>query len=232
MSREHNFQKSLKPECPDGYILRESYTTRTNRFVPARCIRKVSILPGKAEERARRSRSVKNLSHKNVRKLSKQKCNDEGCKIPDNCPTGEILRSGYSRKGYTRNAYIKKDGTRVKKSRVEMAIVDPGCIKNRGEPGKGTQKIFIDPTSHLLSDFGYDHVKDLTQRQRRLRLRKLLNHLLDKYNVMQAYNTLIKELNGRAQLVRRTAPGSSKIFKEDQEWISAEYDKVKKNKKK
>jgi hypothetical protein len=46
---------------------------------------------------------------------------------------------------------------------------------------------------------------------------------------MRAYNSVIKMLNGRAQLLSRTSPSVSKIFKNDQEWVSAQYEKVKKN---
>ena len=221
---KHDFKKSLKPECPDGYILRDSYTTRTNRFVPARCIRKVSILPGKSEIRARRSRSAKKLSQENAVKLLKEKCKDGKCKIPTKCKEGEILRSGYIRRGYER----KKD-SKVKRSRVEMTIVEPKCIKNRGSPGKGPKKIFIDPTEHSLSQHRYDHIKDLTERQRHIRLNMLIRELVAKHGEMRAYNSVIKMLNGRAQLLSRTSPSVSKIFKNDQEWVSAQYEKVKKD---
>ena len=226
---KHDFKKSLKPECPDGYILRNAYRTRSDKYVPERCIRKVSILPGKGTERAERARSAKKLSQRNAEKLLKEHCKNGKCEIPSKCGKGEILRSGYIKEGYERKSYRRKDGSKVKGSRVEMTIVEPGCIKNRGAPGKTTKKIFIDPTEHSLSAYGYDHVKDLTERQRHIRLHKLLRDLISKYGEMRAYNTIIKMLNGRAQLLSRTSPSVSRIFKADQEWISAEYD-LKKNK--
>ena len=35
---KHEFKKSLSPQCPVGYELRDSYKTKKGKFVPVRCI--------------------------------------------------------------------------------------------------------------------------------------------------------------------------------------------------
>ena len=61
---EHNFKKSLSPQCPNGYELRDSYHTKTGKFVPVRCIEKQGIFPGKTEVRTRRYLENKSKEHK------------------------------------------------------------------------------------------------------------------------------------------------------------------------
>jgi len=80
------------------------------------------------------------------KKVSKSR--STGRKLGRHCPTGEILRSGYTRKAYSR---ISKSGSR---SRVERSKVSPTCILDRGKPGKGP-KLFKVTKPGLLRDEGY-----------------------------------------------------------------------------
>jgi hypothetical protein len=43
---------SIKPTCPSGHVLRESYKTSSGKCSPSRCVRKTGILTGKSSVRA------------------------------------------------------------------------------------------------------------------------------------------------------------------------------------
>ena len=210
---KHEFKKSLSPQCPVGYELRDSYKTKKGKFVPVRCIEKQGIFPGKASVVTRRAVEKKSREHKKAASLAKLRCNIEGCKVPTSCPKGEILREGYIRNRYVKNG---------KKLSVKKTLVAPGCIKNRGSPGKGPKLIVLNDKEHLLSDFGYYNVKDLTEKQRHSRLRKLLKHVTEKHDEVKAYNYLIRALTARSTLTKKTSPESSGIFEADKEWAMLE----------
>lgn len=70
-----------------------------------------------------------------------------------NCPKGEILRKGYSRKVHT--------GKTIK--------VPPTCINDRGKPGKGPKTLPDLDEDYHLGDFGYSTKKSETARRKALR---------------------------------------------------------------
>jgi hypothetical protein len=223
-TNKHDFKKSKHPLCPPGYILRDAYKTKTGKVVPDRCIKSTSGSNVKIEKKMMKyeKKLHKKLDEVN-KKIMKEYCTGEkGCPLDHKCPAGKILREPYERKSYR-----KKDGTLVKGS-----VVLPSCITNRGAPGKGQKKIFIDPKDHLLSDFGYNNVKSLTKAQRREKLVNAIETLKKKGKTQTvAFNQIIHRLIGRANLQKKTNPDVYKIFKEDQEYISKMYKDVKGNNK-
>lgn len=230
MSVKHNFKKSTSPTCtkkPNGEkkckceekskVLRRSYTTKKGTKVPSRCIKTTSMDTLKTGKRS--SSRVASLKESVGTKeyFALQKVKKSGKKYPKSCPEGEILRKAYERKAYTR-----KDGVKVKAS-----VVAPGCIKDRGAEGKGPKAIVIDPKDRLLSNAGYKKVKDLTVKERHSILKGLVERLERKYGARIAYNSVIQRLNSRANLLVRTSPENSRIFKEDMNYISKMYKKHK-----
>jgi len=220
-TNKHDFKKSKPPLCPPGYILRDAYKTKTGKVVPDRCIKSTSSSNEKIEEKMKKyEKKLERKLEEVNKKIMKEYCNDEGCPLDQQCPPGKILRNPYERKSYR-----KKDGTLVKGS-----LVLPSCITDRGMPGKGSKKIFIDPNDHLLSEHGYDNVKSLSKSKRQEILVKAIDSLKKKGKTeMVAFNEIIHRLIGRANLQKKTNPDVYKIFKEDQEFISKMYKDVKGN---
>jgi len=216
----HRFEKSVSPRCPEGYILRDSYTTKNGTYVPARCIKKTTILPEKAKLVAEEYLNILNKEHKNATKIAKMIAREKKIKLPKDCPEGEILRTAYIRDSYTRS-----NGTKVKGS-----IVMPDCIKNRGAPGKGKRLIVIEqnlPQSHILSKHGYHNVKELSKTERHTALKHVLKSLTEKHGEHEALIEVIRQLIGRANLSIRTNPKVARIFKDDADWISEKLKKWK-----
>ena len=205
---EHQFRESKTPRCPSGYILRDSYTTKNGTYVPARCIKARSLSGEKAKYRVRELINEEKKAHKNALKMAKNMCSEEGCTIPTSCPKGEILRAAYVRQPYRRS-----NGTKV-----EGAIVPPACITNRGAPGKGKRSIVLDPLNHI--GHGYEDVLHKSKTERHRSLMAAFNELKKIEGARDAYGTLIKMLVARSNLTIRTQPETSKIMKEDQEWLS------------
>lgn len=215
---EHNFKKSLKPQCPPGYILRDEYQTKSGKVVPARCIKKTGVFPGKAETVAKKIRQNVKKEETKALKLSKEICSEKGCRVPTSCPPGQILRASYMREGYT-----KKSGTKVKPT-----VVAPSCIKNLGAPGHGKKLITLNPADHFLSQHGYEHVKDLSLNARHTALKKTIKDVGKKHGEKNGYLYVIRALTARANLGKRNNPQVSAIFQEDQKWVSQLYKNFKK----
>lgn len=216
-------RKSVKPFCPKGRVLRKAYTSRRGKsgkktLTPARCIIKQGIFPGKSATRAKNVHSVKRVSAKLAANLSRKECNRRvGCVLPSGCPSGKIMRDAYVRKGYKR-----RDGTSVK-----MAVVPQSCIKDRGSPGKGPRKIFIDPADHILSEHGYEGVKDMTEAGRRKVLRGVIKAVAEQFGERRGYTYTIRALIARSNIQRNTNPDVSRMMKKDQEYVSGLYLKYK-----
>jgi hypothetical protein len=109
------------------------------------------------------------------------------------CPTGTIWRKSY-RRGRSR--------------------VAGNCIADVGAPGKGSPGIGPLRVGDL-SQFGYEHVTDMSAPRRHLALAR----------AVAAFGALsvFRKLNAVYVYTRRTAPGSSRIFKTDRDWIKTHY---------
>ena len=203
--------KSRKPSCPKGMTLRESYKrSGSKKRVGARCVSKTGLLRGKSANRTARTLRKASLRAIAARKLSKKR----GIKSRQRCPTGKILRSGYTRK------------SRSGKSSLTPA----SCITNRGKSGKGSPVIVLDPEDHFLSEFGYHDVDSKSQTERHEALHKLIKHFVPIKGEMATYNYVIRALNARYILNRNTNRKVARIMKADQRAISALYKKIKKSK--
>jgi hypothetical protein len=208
---------SRKPLCPGGYVLRESYRSKSGKCVSARCIRKTGIMRGKSSNRTVRLLKKSTERASRALRLSKR----AGLNVPTNCPKGMTLR-----KGYTRRSYNRKTGTHVR-----HALTAPGCIKTRGKQIKNKERLIVlDPDDHYLSEYGYHDVENKTVEQRHTALHKVINHFIPIKGEMATYNYVIRALNARYILNRGTNRKTAYIFKQDQRAISKEYKKIKNSK--
>jgi hypothetical protein len=210
--------KSIKPSCPSGYILRNSFKTKTGKCSQSQCVRKTGLLKGKSSERAEKYFEEAKENSMKALKMSKK----QGLKIRSRCKKTQILR-----KGYTRGSYNRKVGTHYR-----HALVAPGCIKKRGKStrihGEPSTKIFLDPDDHYLSEYGYHDVETKSKEERHQSLHKLIAHFIPIKGEMASYNYVIKALNARYIVNRNTNPKVARIFKADQRAISSKYKKMKK----
>ncbi len=117
------------------------------------------------------------------------------------CPRGYILRNAYV-------CYTK---------RGKHTLVPQSCIKDVGAPGKGlVGGPGIGPLRKgELAVFGYTHVTTLPVSERRSALKKAVKE----YGSL----TVWRKLNAIHIYTRRTSPTSSKIFKEDMNWIKSTF---------
>lgn len=121
--------------------------------------------------------------------------------LKHNCPKGYKPRRAYVRS--------TRKGARIH--------VPEHCIKDRRIPGKGfTGSRGIGPLRKgELSKYGYQHVNLLTKNQRHEALRK----------AVQEFGSLSvwRKLNAVAVYTKHTSPSTSRIFKEDMNWITTEF---------
>ena len=206
---------SIKPSCPSGHILRDSYKTVSGKCSPSRCVRKTGLLKGKSSVRAEKHFALAKEKLIKARSMSLKR----GIHVDTRCDKAQILR-----RGYTRRSYDRRTGKHYR-----HALVAPGCIKKRGKSkrinGEPTVRIFLDEDDHFLSEYGYFDVENKTKEERISSLHKLINHFLPIKGEMATYNYVIKALNARYIVNKNTNPKVSRIFKVDQRLISAEYKK-------
>jgi hypothetical protein len=205
---------SRKPSCPGGYVLRESYRSKSGKCVTARCVRKTGIMRGKSSEKTARLLKKADERASHALHLSKK----AELNIPMNCPKGMTMRRGYTRRSYNRRTGIH----------VRHGLTRPGCIKTRGKQIKNKERLIVlDPDDHYLSEFGYHDVETKTNEQRHESLMKLIKHFMPIKGEMATYNYVIRALNARYILNRGTNRKTASIFKKDQRMISKMYKQVK-----
>ena len=127
------------------------------------------------------------------------------------CPSGMIVRNGYTRKGF-----VKKNG-----SRVNTIKVPSSCIKSRGLPGKTSDRYKdgkgIGPLKKgELGKHGYHKVKELGIRKRR----KALRGAVEEFTAL----TIFKKLGAIRTYSKNTNPEVSRIYLEDQRWVRKTFD--------
>lgn len=132
------------------------------------------------------------------------------------CPSGYILRKGYTRRyrpslthtGFTVRRMGKLYTVRPKSKSIR---VPAGCIKNRGLPGKGP--VSGEGIGKLrkgdLIKYGYQYRLSDTLRHRALK------QAIEQYGALTVY----RKLNAVAKLSTRTAPDASAIFGRDRNWV-------------
>lgn len=133
------------------------------------------------------------------------------------CPPGMKMRVATMRKAYT-----KRTG-----SKVPGAVVPPACIPKRGRKGKPSGIRIILDDEHILSEFGYMNVVDMTKEARMAALKKMANHYIPIKGETATWTFIIRALNARYVLNRNTNPKAAAIMKSDQKTISSMYRKLK-----
>ena len=210
---------SRKPSCSTGYILRDSYQSKSGKCVSSRCIRKTGLLPGKSSERTEELIKKATMRAMTAKRMSIKR--DKS--VRTNCPKDKILRSGYTRRSYDRRTGLL--------NHYRHALVAPGCITKRGKVKTYKSKnnrassriIVLDPEDHFLSEYGYHDVETTAKETRHNALHKLIEHFLPIKGQMATYNYVIRALNARYILNRNTNPKAARLFKADQRTISALY---------
>lgn len=217
---EHHFKKSVTyksgKSCPSGYHKRKGYTVKaTGTYVPPRCVKSTTTY-GESQAQFRSRTSAAKTARLRRRGLTANNTRK--------CPPGQIRRKAYVRrftsgvkaKGYT----VRREG--AKPYRIyptkNYTVVRSGCIKDRGLAGKGVPGESIAPLRKgELRKHGY--VYRLPTEQRHAALKKAVKE----FGPLGVY----RKLNAVAKLAVRTAPGASKTFKEDRNWVKRKYGPLK-----
>lgn len=185
--------------------MRQGFTVkRTGKYVPPRCIRSTTSYSQSSRNFKKSVSAKSNRRLKSV--LGTQK----------SCPEGQILRKPYVRRFSTsirKEGYTVKRGNKTYKAfpKKTSTLVKASCIKDRGLPGS---KPSIGPLRKGdLSKYGYN-VK-ISESDRHSALEKAVKE----YGALGVY----RKLDAVAKLSVRTAPGASKIFKADRDWIRSTH---------
>lgn len=119
------------------------------------------------------------------------------------CGRGQIQRAGYFRKAYTRT-----DGTRV-----ASTYVQPSCIKDRGNKGKGPKLFTL--KKGVLGQYGYEDIKNMTADARH----KALGRAVRANNGLEIF----QRVNALAILNKNTNPSMATLARRDANWIKKEF---------
>jgi len=155
------------------------------------------------------------------------------------CPPGMIERKEFTRRYSTaviQKGFEKKTKSGkvkiVKPHKHNTVIVKTKCVKDKGFPGKGTQKIGPlhkgELTKHGYQIFqksksgnyifetnGKTH-KVVSQERRHKALRKAIKE----YGALDVF----RKLDAVAKLSVRTTPQGSKIWEEDRDWVKKTFE--------
>lgn len=166
-----------RKKCPEKYILRKGYITKTGKKVKSNCIKSTSPYKGKRNEW-----QTKIITEKNKRtKKATKKTNG-----PKKCHKGQTLKHAYLRK-----SYIRKNGTVVAESYIPSK-----CIKKKYVY---TKQIIL--KKGTLGKHGYHNIKSLTNKKRHDALKKAIKELgalsvMRKINILMIFSRKNKELSG------------------------------------
>ena len=193
--------------CPPMYHKRSSFTSRSGRRVPPRCVRSTTIYTESRKDYTRRERSRQTERLRALGKTATKK---------EKCPPGQIERRGYVRKfGSTilRKGYTVKRASgrqyRVYPDKPSV-YVKPGCIKDRGAIGKLAPGEGVGPLRKgELKKYGYIYLKPEHLRH------EALNKAIKEFGALGVYH----KLDAVHKLSKVTAPEASRVFKIDRDWI-------------
>ena len=133
------------------------------------------------------------------------------------CPRGYLLRKPYVRSYQTstkRTGYQVKRGNKTYRAypKTNKTVVKATCIKDLAGPGQSSS--IIGPLRKGdLSKYGYGAKKPEYERH------VALNKAIQEYGALTTY----RKLNAVAKLSVRRAPGISKIFEKDRNWIRSKH---------
>jgi Family of unknown function (DUF5771) len=201
-----------KKGCPGGYIKRKSYTSRAGHRVPPRCIRSTSGLNETRKNFVRRTLG---------RQTARLKAVHGAATTRKKCPAGQIVRRGYVRKFATS---IQKKGYTVRRKtgkvyriypEKESVYVRPGCVKDRGLPGKLAPGQGFGPLKKGdLKKHGYIYHKKADDRH------AAIKKAVKEFGALGVY----RRLDAVAKLSKRTVPEASKVFSVDRDWLKSHYE--------
>jgi hypothetical protein len=132
-----------------------------------------------------------------------------------------------SSKGKTRKGKTTIFSKKLKTSIKYKGITKKSITKKTQSKNKSKRLIVIDPDDHYLSEFGYENVVQMSSANRKKCLMQLIKHFIPIKGQNATYNYVIRALVARHNLLHNTNPKVAKIFKKDQEMISAMYKKIK-----
>ena len=137
------------------------------------------------------------------------------------CPTGYVMRKGYTRKF---RSSVKESGFTVRRKgkvytvrpKVGSIRVDAGCIRNRGLPGKGPREGegFGKLRKGELIKYGYQYRLSNSLRQ------SALKKAIKRFGSLSVY----RKLDAVAKLSKRTAPDASVVFGRNRDWVRNSYE--------
>lgn len=220
--------------CPEGYHKRASYKSVKGKTVPTRCVRSTTTKKETSKEfkqktLTKQSRRLKTMKKRvpGIRTLKRRAC-----------PPGMIERKEYARRFSTavlREGFTKRNRVgrtiRVKPHKGSLSYVESRCVKDKGLPGKGTQK--IGPLRKgELSKHGYEIFqkqkngkyifesdnkthKVVPVETRHAALRKAVKE----YGALGVY----RKLDAVSKISARTTKQGSKIWKEDRDWVRTTF---------
>jgi hypothetical protein len=193
--------KNSSKKCSKGQILREGYTTKTNKKVPSSCITAQSATGKKTSIEVKKYLKKKEKMHTAaMKRFSKE--------VPKKCPPGQILREGFKKESY------KSHSKKGKEINVSGSWTKPECIPSvTGKSTKGPKLITI-MEKDVLGKYGYSNVKTLSKGERHSALRNALKSIkpLSVYRRIVALSTLNK--NKDQELYD--------ILKSDADWIKTQ----------
>lgn len=221
--------------CPEGYHKRASYKSVKGKTVPTRCVRSTT----------RKTETSKEFKRKTLERQSRRTATAKK-RVPGlrtlrrkACPPGMIERKEYARRFSTavlKEGFTKRDRAgrtiRIKPHKRSLVYIGSKCIKDKGLPGKGTQK--IGPLRKgELTKFGYEIFKKdrkgkyefesdnkthkvVPEEKRHAALRKAVRE----YGALGVY----RKLDAVAKLSFRTTKQGSKIWTEDRDWVRKTFD--------
>jgi hypothetical protein len=142
-------------------------------------------------------------------------------KKSNSCPKGYVLRKGYTRRfrpsvretGFT---VRRKGKVYTVRPRANTIRVAPGCIVNRGLPGKGPREgegIGKLRKGELIK-YGYQYRLSNSLRQ------EAIKRAIKRYGALSVF----RKLNAVSKLSLRTAPDASAVFARDRNWIRNNYE--------
>ena len=111
------------------------------------------------------------------------------------CKPGYVIREGFNRNG---------------------TWVAPTCIKAKGlskKTGVKGKKLFR-LNSGTLGQFGYENIKNMSQKKRRSSLKKAMQHIKPL--------SVQRKLNAVAILQKNTNPEVAEILRDDVEWVRSQ----------
>lgn len=157
----------------------------------------------------------KSLTAKSASRLRKYTRKNLG--LNKACPRGYLLRKPYVRSYQTstkRTGYQVRRGNKTYRAypKTNKTLVKASCIKDLGGPGQSASK--IGPLRKGdLSKYGYGAKKPEYERH------EALNRAIREYGALTTY----RKLDAVAKLAVRRAPGISKIFEKDRNWVRSTH---------